>query len=195
MTAYLLKRGCVSSANACTGGLSTVYGIVKQSGGNIWVYSERDQGTTFKIYLPKTTDELSGAKRIESDNLIDGKGEMILVIEDEPSLRKLCERILNALNYNVRVASNGDEALLLVEEQKLCPDLILTDVVMPKMSGKDLVGHLKKNLPDLKVLYMSGYTDNAIVHHGILDPGTAFIQKPFSKSKLGKAIKSALDIT
>ncbi len=173
-------------------GLATVYGIVKQSGGNIWVYSERDKGTAFKIYLPQTTEKLPGEKTSRRDESISGNGELVLVVEDEPSLRKLCQTMLELLNYKATVAANGGEALLLIEEKNLNPDLIITDVVMPEMSGKVLVDRLKKRLPNLKVLYMSGYTDNAIVHHGVLDPGTPFVQKPFSKSKLAKAIRSVL---
>jgi signal transduction histidine kinase/CheY-like chemotaxis protein len=174
-------------------GLSTVYGIVKQSGGNIWVYSEPGQGTTFKIYLPCTTDAQTARAATQADASIKGRAEKILVIEDEPSLRKLCATILKRANYQVTAAANGGEALLLVEESKLRPDLVITDVVMPGMSGKVLVDRLKKLLPDLKVLYMSGYTDNAIVHHGVLDSGTPFIQKPFDKGDLERKTRELLN--
>jgi PAS domain S-box-containing protein len=174
-------------------GLSTVYGIVKQSGGNIWVYSEPGQGTTFKIYLPCTTDAQTARAATQADASIKGRAEKILVIEDEPSLRKLCATILKRANYQVTAAANGGEALLLVEESKLRPDLVITDVVMPGMSGKVLVDRLKKLLPDLKVLYMSGYTDNAIVHHGVLDSGTPFIQKPFEKGDLERKTRELLN--
>ncbi|HCY88081.1 MAG TPA: hypothetical protein DHV36_23290 [Desulfobacteraceae bacterium] len=173
-------------------GLSTVYGIVKQSGGNIWVYSEPEQGTTFKIYLPQSAKPLSDGRMAIEENSIRGKKEFILVVEDEPSLRKLCTRTLESLNYEVKSASNGGEALLLIEEKKWKPDLILTDVVMPEMSGKVLIDRLKRTLPDIKVLYMSGYTDDAIVHHGILNKETPFIQKPFTIEKLGKEILNIL---
>ncbi len=174
-------------------GLSTVYGIVKQSRGYIWVYSEPGQGTTFKIYLPKTTGKLSVKKKLSNADSIEGNGEMILVVEDEPSLRKLCERILKSLNYKVTTAANGKEALLLLEEKKFRPDLVITDVIMPEMGGKDLIHHLRTLLPYLKFLYMSGYTDNAIVNNGTLDSGVPFIQKPFSKGAIGKMIRSILD--
>ncbi len=117
---------------------------------------------------------------------------MILVVEDEPSLRKLCERMLKSLNYKVTTAINGREALRLIEEGKLRPDLIITDVVMPEMGGKALIDSLQILLPDLKFLYMSGYTDNAFVNNGILDSDVSFIQKPFSKDKIGKMIQSIL---
>ena len=174
-------------------GLSTVYGIVKQSRGNIWVYSEPGQGTTFKIYLPVTTDEFSVIREIKHDNATVGNGENILLVEDEPSLRKYCQKILKNLNYNVTVAANGGEALLLVEEKKIRPDLIVTDMVMPVMNGKTLVDRLKKQLPNLNVLYMSGYSDNTIVHHGHLDASTPYIQKPFTKEKLGRTLRSLLE--
>ena len=112
---------------------------------------------------------------------------------DKHSLRKLCKRMLSSLHFQVKMAANGGKALLLIEEKQFVPELIITDVVMPEMSGKILVERLKKSLPDLKVLYMSGYTDNTIVHHGVLDPGTPFIEKPFSKKKLAAAISAVLD--
>jgi len=170
-------------------GLYNIYGIVKQSKGYIWVYSELGVGTTFKIYLPQTSMPSKEKKKAYQSTDSKGEGELILVIEDEPSLRKLCMNILKKLNYRVETSASGDEALLLLEERRLRPDLIITDVVMPGISGKVLVDRLKKSLPDLKVLYMSGYTDNAIVHHGILDAGVPFIQKPFSRTELGKMIK------
>ncbi|MBW1733567.1 MAG: response regulator [Deltaproteobacteria bacterium] len=173
-------------------GLSTVYGIVKQSGGNILAYSEPGRGTTFKIYLPQTEaiqEPKTGAVEKEATT---GGGEHILVVEDEQSLRKLMETMLSRLGYKVSVAVNGGEALLLVEEKGLKPDLILTDVVMPNMSGRELVDRLQRNQPDLKVLYMSGYTDNAIVHHGVLEPGTPFIQKPFTLRDIAEKVQAVL---
>jgi len=113
-------------------------------------------------------------------------------VEDEESLRKLCGALLTRAGFQVTLAANGGEALLLVEEKGLKPDLILTDVVMPNMSGKELVERVRKTLPDLKALYMSGYTDNAIVHHGVLDPGAPFIQKPFTLRDIAEKVQAAL---
>jgi len=118
-----------------------------------------------------------------------GSGEHILVVEDEGSLRKLMETILSQLGYKVCIAANGGEALHLIEEKMLEPDLIITDVIMPNMSGRELMDKLRRNRPDLKVLYMSGYTNNAIAHHGVLDPGTPFIQKPFTLRDIDKKIR------
>ncbi len=173
-------------------GLATVYGIVKQSGGNIWVYSEPGRGTTFKIYLPQTLAEQESKTGAVEKETPKGGGEHILVVEDEDSMRKLAETVLSRLGYKVSVAANGGEALLLMETKGLKPDLVITDVVMPYMSGKELVNRLQRNQPDLKVLYMSGYTDNAIVHHGVLDPGTAFIQKPFTIRGIAEKVQAVL---
>jgi PAS domain S-box-containing protein len=174
-------------------GLSTVYGIVKQSGGNIWAYSEPGHGTTFKIYLPQTAGAPSAIQAKTQAAVFTGNQERVLVVEDEPSLRKLCSKILELMNYSVKAAANGGEALLLIEEKGFKPELIITDVIMPEMSGKILVDRLRNSLPGLKVLYMSGYTDEAIVHHGILESGTPFIQKPFTKDQLGKMVREILD--
>jgi len=173
-------------------GLSTVYGIVRQSGGYIWVYSEPGQGTTFKVYLPRTEEKQNPKTNADGKEITPVDGKHILVVEDEKSLRKMMGRMLSGLNYKVTLASNGGEALLLVEEKGLKPDLVITDVIMPLMNGKDLVNRLQKKEPDLKVLYMSGYTDNAIIHKGILDPGTHFIQKPFTLNNLVDKIQEVL---
>jgi CheY-like chemotaxis protein len=173
-------------------GLSTVYGIIKQSGGNVWVYSEPGQGTTFKIYLPcvkgfPTRQE----ERAEVDN--GGRDELVLVVEDESSLRNVLPRIIKALGYRVRIAAHAEEALKAIEEEDLQPDILLTDVVLPGMGGRALAEHLCQLQPKLKVLYMSGYTDNSIVHHGVLEPGIPFIQKPFSTRDLAAKLHDVLD--
>ncbi len=173
-------------------GLSTVYGIVKQSGGNIWVYSEPGLGTTFRIYLPKTAEALTESEKTDGDNSVTGNAEQILVVEDEPSLRKLIQSILGKMNYNVETASNGGEALILIEDKKLCPDLVIMDVVMPGMSGNVLADRLRRTIPDLKIVFMSGYSDDAIANRGILDGNTPFIQKPFTKTSLSKEVKKLL---
>jgi CheY-like chemotaxis protein len=121
-----------------------------------------------------------------------GGNEHILVVEDEAKLRRLFEATIPSLGYRVTTAANGDEALILVEQRGLKPDLVITDVVMPGMGGVVLMEHLKKIRPDLKVLYMSGYTDNAIVHQGVLDPNTPFIQKPFHIKELAAKIKQIM---
>jgi len=172
-------------------GLSTVYGIVKQSNGHIWVYSEPGNGTTFKVYLPPTEAKPKTQAEIVISPAPSG-GEHILVVEDELSVRNLMKMLFSSLGYTVTIAANGDEALRLVEKMGVKPDLVITDVVMPKMSGKELIDRLRKTYPHLKALFMSGYTDNAIVHHGVLDPDTPFIQKPFNIQEIGKKVREVL---
>ncbi len=173
-------------------GLSTVYGIVKQSGGNIWVYSEPGQGATFKIYLPRVEEAAEDIKR-EVFGEIPRGDETVLVVEDEEIVRKLAVRILKGLGYKVLEASDGGKALILCEEYQDPIHLILTDVVMPGMSGRKLVERLKVIHPEAKVLYMSGYTDNVIVHHGILEERIEFIQKPFTLESLARKVRRVLD--
>ncbi|HMK52893.1 MAG TPA: PAS domain S-box protein, partial [Thermodesulfobacteriota bacterium] len=175
-------------------GLSTVYGIVKQSGGNIWVYSEPGHGTTFKIYLPIVGEDLETLSgRDEAESLPRGS-ETVLLVEDELSVRELAHRLLHQQGYNVLEADNGKEALGIAQETHgETIHLLLTDVVMPQMGGKELADQLKIMRPDLKVLYTSGYTDDAIVHHGTLDPGTHFLQKPFSPKTLLHKVREVLD--
>jgi two-component system cell cycle sensor histidine kinase/response regulator CckA len=174
-------------------GLSTVYGIVKQSGGNIWVYSELGQGTVFKIYLPRELDATAEAVKVMSTPKACIGTETILLVEDEEALRKVAKRALDAVGYKVLIAADGDEALLVSEQYAGDIHLLLTDVVMPGMSGRALAQELLKTRPDLKVLYMSGYTDNAIVHHGVLDAGTHFMGKPFTAADLTQKVREVLD--
>jgi len=174
-------------------GLSTVYGIVKQSGGNIWVYSELGKGTTFKIYLPLVDEPLEEIrKEVLKDELPRGV-ETILVVEDEEDVRRLSIQILKKQGYEVLEASCADDALVLTKEHKEPIHMILTDVVMPGMSGRELARQLKPLHPKMKVLYMSGYTDNAIVRHGVLDEGINYIQKPFTVDGLMKRVREVLD--
>jgi two-component system cell cycle sensor histidine kinase/response regulator CckA len=175
-------------------GLSTVYGIVKQSGGNIWVYSEPGKGTTFKIYLPRelSATTATATKRPTVPRRTTGT-ETILVVEDEEALGKVARRTLDAAGYKVLTAADGDEALLQSAQHAGDIHLLLTDVVMPRMSGRALAQELSKTRPALKVLYMSGYTDNAIVHHGVLDRGTHFLGKPFTGADLTRKVREVLD--
>ncbi|GAB4379384.1 MAG: response regulator [Calditrichia bacterium] len=173
-------------------GLAIVYGIVKQSGGYIWAYSEPGHGTTFKIYLPQTKEKPKPEKPREVYDSATSKGEHILVVEDEEALRELTETVLVKLGYTVYVAANGGEALFLVEEKGFRPDLVITDVIMPGISGAALVKRLQKAIPKLKVLYMSGYTDSAIAHHGVLDPDLHYIQKPFTINDLAQKVREVL---
>jgi PAS domain S-box-containing protein len=173
-------------------GLSTVYGIVKQSGGNIWAYSEPGHGTTFKIYLPQTEEEPAPKEKQILEKMPGSCAGRILVVEDEESLRGLLVRMLSKNGYEVSFVEDGQRALDLVGKKELNPDLLITDVIMPGMSGPVLVEKLRKMCPELKVLFMSGYTDNVIVHHGVLDPGTPFIQKPFNINEILQKVQEVL---
>jgi len=173
-------------------GLATAYGAVKQSGGSIEVYSEVGSGTTFKIYLPRVEGEEKTVKDARLVNL-PGGAETVLLVEDEDIVRDLCSRILGNLGYRVVQARNGDEALALVMGYGERIDLLLTDVVMPGMSGRELATQLVLRHPEMKVLFMSGYTDDAIVHHGILDEGVSFIGKPYTPSALAGKVREVLD--
>ena len=174
-------------------GLSTVYGIVKQSGGYVFVYSEQGRGTSFKIYLPRVEEE-AAEKTPERPARLGLRGtESILLMEDEQSVRELIAEALQAQGYNVLVAGNGQEALALAAPANCCVDLMITDVVMPGMSGRELATRMAQSRPGMRVLYLSGYTEDAIVHHGVLDPGTAFLQKPFSLDALACKVREILD--
>ncbi len=175
-------------------GLSTVYGIVKQSGGNINVSSEPGCGTTFNIYLPRVEEEEDILKKDDHQTSPGIGNETILIAEDERSVRELAVRILKVRGYQIYEVPDGLEALRMVQDhpdRKI--DLLLTDVVMPGMSGKELADRLKVSKPDLKVLFISGYTDDAIVHHGVLDKGVNFVQKPFTPEALAKKVREVLD--
>ncbi len=172
-------------------GLSTVYGIVKQSGGSIWFYSEPGLGTTFKIYLPAAEGEIRTAAQRVPARPATGS-EAILLVEDADGVRRQARRVLAERGYRVIEAANPAAALAAVEGGGRI-DLLLTDVVMPGMSGRELAERLSSAHPALRVLYMSGYTDEAIVHHGVLLPGTHFLQKPFSADGLAIKVREVLD--
>jgi signal transduction histidine kinase/ActR/RegA family two-component response regulator len=174
-------------------GLSTVFGIVNQSGGNIWVYSEPGRGTTFKVYLP-VAHGTAGATRSSRMAAVPSRGtETILLVEDEESVRTLIRTILTQKGYNVLAANRPRAALETANSHAGAIDLLLTDVVMPEMGGSELARALTQRRPEVKVLYMSGYTDNAIVHHGVLDAGTAFLEKPIHPDTLLAKVRSVLN--
>jgi PAS domain S-box-containing protein len=174
-------------------GLSTVYGIVKQSGGYIWVYSEPGEGTTFKVYLPRV-DEPAEALPTKKAPLADRAGtETILLVEDEPELRELTRTILAARGYSVVEAINPDEAERLAEKYGAKIHLLLTDVIMPGISGRELAKRLSARQPAMRVLYMSGYTYNVIARNGTLERGVSFLQKPFTPSVLVEKVREVLD--
>jgi two-component system cell cycle sensor histidine kinase/response regulator CckA len=172
-------------------GLATVYGIVQQSGGHIWLYSEPGIGTTFKIFLPRV-DEPQETQVTEPAQQIARGEETVLVVEDDPAVRGLVEEILRPVGYQVIIAENGEAAIRAAEAFKGTIHLLVTDVVMPVMGGREVADRLTVLRPGIKVLFMSGYTGNAIAQHGTLDPDVAFIQKPFTPEALCAKVRAAL---
>jgi two-component system, cell cycle sensor histidine kinase and response regulator CckA len=174
-------------------GMSTVYGIVKQSDGFIWVYSEPGKGTTVKIYFPRETRAVvENSPETQIDPILHGS-ETVLIVEDEMAVRSLASRILANYGYNVLEAEDGMEALRLARNSAQEIHLVITDVVMPGIGGKVLLSRIEDVLPDVKSLFISGYTDSAIVHHGILDSGIAFLQKPFTVEGLLRKVREVLN--
>lgn len=175
-------------------GLPTVYGIVKQNNGFINIYSEPGKGSTFKIYLQKYTGESKDSQYAEPDEKTPlGCGQTILVVEDELSIRQMCQLMLEKLGYRVLSANGPENAIKLADEYKDNICLLLTDVIMPEMNGRELSSRLQKIHPGLKTLFMSGYTANVIAHHGVLDEGVNFIQKPFSRHELAVKINKTIE--
>lgn len=175
-------------------GLSTVYGIVKQNDGFINVYSEINQGAAFKIYLPRHSGTMKDQTQDTQEELPPGNQETILLVEDEKAILKVTRLMLERMGYNVLAASAPEDALQISKKYKPGQiDLLMTDVVMPEMNGRDLANILLKMHPDLKCLFMSGYTANVIAHHGILDEGINFINKPFSKKNLAAKLREIFD--
>ncbi len=173
-------------------GLSTVYGVVKQSGGHISVYSEQGVGTTFKVYLARVEDPISSEEQVERSEVPRGS-ETILLVEDESVVRCLTRDLLELSGYTVLEAASGEEALHAYEQFKEPIQLLLTDVIMPGMSGHTLAQNLIGRCPSLRVLYMSGYTDEAIARHGILEPGLSLLEKPFLPDILIHKVREVLD--
>ena len=174
-------------------GLSTVYGIVKQSGGYIWLYSEPGRGTTFKIYLPRVDappDALTPARRSRG---IPTGSETVLLVEDDDQLRKLVGGYLERIGYRVLAAANAEEARTLSVATTDPIHLLLTDVVMPGESGRQLADRMLISRPEIRVLFMSGYTDRSIVDLGILDRGFQYMQKPFTPAVLARRVRDVLD--
>ncbi len=174
-------------------GLATVYGIVKQSGGYIWVYSEPQKGTTFKIYLPRVQAARREPKRKQEVARMKTGSETILLVEDDKDVRKFVRGILEERGYALLVADGGEDALQMVASRSERIHLLLTDVVMPRMNGPDLAARLARFYPEMKVLYMSGYADKAVACHGVLGSGMHFLQKPFNPEDLARCIRKALD--
>jgi CheY-like chemotaxis protein len=177
-------------------GLSTVYGIVKQSQGVVWVYSEPGMGTTFKVYLPAVMDSAEPMVPVDEITaaLYNGS-ETILLAEDEDIVRDLAMMVLRAGGYKVLPARDGMEAIRIGDSYKGTIHLLVTDVVMPRMNGRELVGRILPARPQMKVLYMSGYTEDAIIHHGVLEEGVEFIQKPFMTTDLVRRVREVLGPT
>ena len=171
-----------------------MYGIVKQSGGYVWVYSEPGRGTSFKIYLPRVEDEQPTSPRERHNEVrpLQRGTETILLVEDETGVRELAREYLRSSGYTVLEAEDGHTALELAAMHAGTIHLLMTDVVMPGISGRELADRAKYIRPDMKILYMSGYTDQAVVHHGILESDAVLLQKPFTLSTLSAKLREIL---
>jgi CheY-like chemotaxis protein len=174
-------------------GLSTVYGIVKQNNGFLTVYSEPGLGSTFTIYIPRSREDSPGTQPAGAENTRQGKGETVLLVEDEPALLAMTRRILEKLGYSVISATGPTEAIHAAGEYDGTIHLLMTDVVMPGMNGHELAKRLLTHRPGLKVLFMSGYTADVIAHQGKLAEGVHFIQKPFSTQDLAAHLQETMN--
>jgi CheY-like chemotaxis protein len=174
-------------------GLATVYGIVKQSEGHVWAYSEPGRGTTFKIYLPQVDQPTSPRERKGLESARPRGNETILLVEDDEQVRASTCRMLASLGYRVIVADGGAQAFELMDRHQGDLHILVTDVVMPGLSGRKVVEELRRKRPELKALFLSGYTDEAIVRHGVLEAGIPFLQKPFSIDALARKVRETLD--
>lgn len=174
-------------------GLSIVYSVVKQLGGHIWVYSEVGKGTTFKIYLPRAYDKAQSVEQVAAPTEVPRGNETILIVEDEPGVLEVATETLRQYGYKVLAASSPAEALQIAQSLSEPIHLLVTDVVMPIMSGRELAEYLVRLYPQMHVLYVSGYTENTIVHHGVLDAGVHFLPKPYTPSQLAQKVRQVLD--
>jgi len=169
-----------------------VYGIVKQSGGYIWFYSEPGKGTTFKVYLPRTEEAIGPSIPKPKAQPVRGS-ETILVVEDQPLLRELAQVMLEQDGYAVLSAENPGKALEMAQAHGATIHLLLTDVVLPGMNGRALAENIKNTRPEVKVLFVSGYAENIIAHHGGFESGAGFLQKPFTHDTLSSKVREVLD--
>ncbi|TDJ66011.1 MAG: response regulator [Proteobacteria bacterium] len=170
-----------------------IYGFVKQSGGHVTIYSEQGEGTTIKLYLPRSTETEAADRKPATDEVPAARGETVLVVEDDPDLRTLAVTLLGSLGYQVMEAATGPAAL---EQLSSTPgvNLLLTDVMLPGgMNGRELATEIERRIPGIPVLYMSGYTENAIMHHGRLDADAELLPKPFRRADLARAVRRVLD--
>jgi CheY-like chemotaxis protein len=174
-------------------GLATVHGIIKQSRGHITVYSEENFGTTFKVYLPVVHERLTPIMNAAVTDDLPSGNETVLLVEDDVSVREFAAHIMKMCGYRVLVASNGETALALCAAEPGDIHLVVSDVVMPKMSGRELAERLATTRPACRILFLSGYTDDVVVRHGILTDDFAFLQKPFSSSALARKVRAELD--
>jgi PAS domain S-box-containing protein len=174
-------------------GLSTVYGIVRQAGGHVWVYSEVDTGTTFKIYLPRVDAPPSNRVHAPAPLLVRQGSEIVLLVEDDDAVRGVATRILRRTGYTVLEARNGLEALRICADHSVAIDVVVTDMVMPELGGREFASRLQQSRPGTRIVFMSGYTEDAVIRQSLLEPGAAFIEKPFTPDGLSRKVRAVLD--